>query len=421
VGAIINTRAEQLNAIRLLTLAGDTFVTSDFRWDVRGLGGNNSLSGIFDLGGFTFTRAGTNRIAVVDAVATNAGNIVMLEGGMSLTRSIIGGPGYIDVGTNFVWIENSTTGMITKPMIFSNGRLQCSGADFLLHSFITNASGLTIDTSGLLIITNAISGAGALTKIGPATVRLEAANTYAGNTTISNGILALGANGTLGGGSLLTLLPGATLDVLAKGGYTIASGKTLEGGGTVQGDLVVAGGGTLQVAGPLTTGTLTVNGSVTLGGHTAMEINGFTKARDLLTATNAIAYGGTLTVQNLGGNFVAGDTFQLFIAPVTSGAFSTVNLPPLGPSQIWVNRLGVNGTIAVGELVLNMAQIPGGFLQFTWDSMLNGLVKLQSQTNSLNVGISNNWVDVPGGTFNGTVHVPDPNNPTVFFRLSTTP
>jgi hypothetical protein len=35
--------------------------------------------------------------------------------------------------------------------------------------------------------------------------------------------------------------------------------------------------------------------------------------------------------------------------------------------------------------------------------------------------LSNNWADVPGGTFNGTVHVPDPNNPTVFFRLSTTP
>jgi hypothetical protein len=250
---------------------------------------------------------------------------------------------------------------------------------------------------------------------------LEAANTYAGNTTISNGVLALGTNGTLGGGSLLTLLPGATLDAVAQGGYTIASGKTLEGGGTVQGNLAIAGGGTLQVAGPLTTGTLAVNGSVTLAGHTAMEINGFTKARDLLTATNSIAYGGTLTVQNLGGGFVAGDTFQLFSAPVVSGTFSTVNLPPLGPSQIWINRLGVNGTIVVGELVLNMTQIPGGFLQFTWDSMLNGLVKLQSQTNSLSVGISTNWADFPGGTFNGSVHVPDPNNPAVFFRLSTTP
>ena len=124
IGAIVNTRAEQQSAIRMLTLTADTFVSSDFRWDVRGAGGNGSLSGIFDLGGYTFTRVGTNRIAIVDSIATNAGNIVMVQGGMSLTRSRIEGPGYIDVGTNFVWIENSSTGIITKPLIFANGVLQ---------------------------------------------------------------------------------------------------------------------------------------------------------------------------------------------------------------------------------------------------------------------------------------------------------
>ncbi len=420
VGAIINTRAEQQSALRLLTLTGDTLVASDFRWDVRGLGGNSSFTGLFDLGGFTFTKLGTNRIAIVDSIATNAGNIVMIQGGMSLTRSRIEGPGYIDVGTNFVWFENSTTGVVAKPLIFAKGTLQCSGGDFLLHSFITNLSGLTIDAGGVLIVSNAISGAGGLTKIGASTARLEADNTYAGDTTISAGTLALGTNGTIGGGSVITLSAGATFDVLSQGGFNVASGKTLVGAGTVNGYLTLAGGSTLQVGTATNTGTLTViNGNVTLGGTTLMKLNAATKANDVISTTNTISLGGTLTVSVLTGTPAPGDTYKLFNAPVLNNNFSSVTLPPLGPSQIWINNLAVDGTIAVGQLELITTELPGGFLQFSWATALNGLVKLQAQTNSLAVGINTNWADYPGGTFNGVVHIPDVANPSVFFRLAT--
>jgi len=421
VGAIINTRAEQQSALRLLTLTGDTLVSSDFRWDVRGLGGSGSLSGLFDLGGFTFTKLGTNRIAIVDSIATNAGNIVIIEGGMSLTRSRIEGPGHIYAGTNFVWIENSTTGMIAKPMIFANGTLRCSGGDFTLHSFITNLSGLTINAEGLLVVSNAISGAGGLTKIGGSTARLEAANTYAGDTTISAGTLALGTNGTIGGGSVITLGAGATFDVLSQGGLTVGSGKTLVGGGTVNGYLTLAGGSTLQVGSVTNTGTLTViNGNVSLGGNTLMKLNAATKTNDVVSTTNAISLGGTLTVSVLTGTPAPGDTYKLFNAPVLNNSFSSVTLPSLGPSQIWVNDLAIDGTISVGELELIVTELPPfGYLQFNWPAALNGLVKLQAQTNSLAVGISTNWADYPGGTYNGVVHIPDVANPSVFFRLAT--
>jgi autotransporter-associated beta strand protein len=43
---------------------------------------------------------------------------------------------------------------------------------------------------GVLTLSNTISGAGSLTKIGVSIARLEAANTYAGDTTISAGTLA---------------------------------------------------------------------------------------------------------------------------------------------------------------------------------------------------------------------------------------
>lgn len=419
-GAIINTRAEQQSAIRLLTLAGDTYVKSDFRWDVRGAGGNGSFSGLFDLGGYTFSRAGTNRIAIVDSLATNAGNIVIIEGGMSLTRSYIEGPGYIDVGTNFLWIENSPTGRISKPMVFAGGRLQCSGNDFVLDSSITNVSGLTVDNSNTLTISNTISGGGWLSKTNGGVLRLEAANTYAGDTTIIAGTLALGTNGTIGSGATITLAAAATFDVTAKGGFTAASGKTFIGGGTVNGGLTVASGATLQVATPTSTGTLTVlNGNATLGGGTFMKVNATTKATDSISTTNALNLGGTLTVDNLGGTFAGGDTFKLFNAPVLNGSFSQTLLPPLSPGQIWLNKLSVDGTIAVADLLLVTTELPGGFWQFTWDTKLNGLVKVQAQTNALDVGISTNWSDYPNGTFNGVLHVPSTSNPSVFFRLST--
>ena len=419
-GAIINTGATQQDAIRHLTLAGDTYVTSDFRWDLRGADGNSSFSGTLDLANHTLTRAGTNRIALVDAVATNAGNIVILEGGISLARSHVGGVGYINVGTNFVWIENSTVGRVSKSMIFEGGRLQCSGSAFGLESFITNRSGLLVDNSADLTISNIISGGGWLSKSNNGVLRLEAPNTYAGDTTIHAGTLALGVNGTLGDGATITLAAGATLDARAAGGLTVATGKTLVGEGNINGGLTMAAGATLRVGGPAATGTLTVtDGGATVNGATFMKINAATKTTDALIAQDSIQLGGTLTVDNLGGRLANGDTFKLFNAPALSGSFSQVTLPLLEPGQIWINKLSTDGTLVVMDIVLTPKMLPGGFWQFTWDPQLNGRVRLQAQTNALDVGLSDNWVDYPNGDFNGVLHTPDPNSPSVFFRLRT--
>ncbi len=47
---------------------------------------------------------------------------------------------------------------------------------------------------------------------------------------------------------------------------------------------------------------------------------------------------------------------------------------------------------------------------------------LQAQTNSASVGLTNNWVDVPGSTgLTSTTITVDPKQPTVFYRLSSVP
>jgi hypothetical protein len=133
----------------------------------------------------------------------------------------------------------------------------------------------------------------------------------------------------------------------------------------------------------------------------------------------------TLRLVNAGPALAPGDTFTIFTAggaplPVTSGELLTI-IPPAGVTV--TNKLHVDGSITVltstptTPPTLNVAQA-GNNLQFTWSG--SGY-KLQAQTNSLSVGISNNWGEYPGG---GTSPVSVPintANSAVFFRLISTP
>ena len=66
---------------------------------------------------------------------------------------------------------------------------------------------------------------------------------------------------------------------------------------------------------------------------------------------------------------------------------------------------------------LSVSQV-GSTLNFSWTA--SGY-KLQSQTNALNVGLSNIWGDYPGGgTSPVSVNI-NPANPSVFFRLAPAP
>ena len=102
---------------------------------------------------------------------------------------------------------------------------------------------------------------------------------------------------------------------------------------------------------------------------------------------------------------------------MANGAALTVS----GGSATWVNNLAVDGSITVATVTapptLSVTPV-GNNLQFSWPG--SGY-KLQAQTNSLSVGISNNWGDYPGGS-TSPVSVPvDATKGAVFFRLISTP
>jgi hypothetical protein len=145
---------------------------------------------------------------------------------------------------------------------------------------------------------------------------------------------------------------------------------------------------------------------------------------DLVNVTGNLirnATAGTLTVKNLGPNSLApGDKFTLFSQPLPNGASITVS----GARATWVNNLAVDGSVSVATLITTRPNLnfttTSTNIQFSWSDPFNSF-KLQAQTNSINVGISTNWADYPGGTANPITVPIVRTNGTVFYRIVSIP
>ena len=182
------------------------------------------------------------------------------------------------------------------------------------------------------------------------TVLFAAANTYQGITDIRSGrTLALGGNGSISSSTNISLAASSILDVSGRTDQTLTllSGQTLQGNGTLNGNLLVGSGATVSPGGANAIGTLTVTNAITLAGNTLIELNKTNSANDQLSqVAGVITYGGTLTVNNLGGTLAAGDSFKVFNAASYSGTFNLVTPAP-GPGLAW-DTTGLNtGTIKV--------------------------------------------------------------------------
>lgn len=260
-------------------------------------------------------------------------------------------------------------------------------------------------TAGSLTISGAISGAYPLTKIGSGPLTLSASQTYSGGTYVNVGTLIL--NGSLPAGNFAN----------------VAFGATLGGSGTFNCPVSVQFGGTLQPgAGGSTVGKCTVNGPLNLGGNTVMFLNKATPTNSSITGISTVIYGGTLSVTNLGGTYVAGDKFTLFSAASRQGVFTTLNLPTLPAGLGWSNSLAIDGSIKVVNAVNTAPPVMtntynAGTLTLAWPTDHLGW-RLQVQTNALTTGITTNWLTWPNSTNLTSVSVQvDPTQPTVFFRL----
>ncbi len=184
--------------------------------------------------------------------------------------------------------------------LISGGTLQIGngGASGTLGSGgVTDNATLTFNRSDAVTVSNVIGGTGAVTQAGSGTTTLSGANSYSGLTTISAGILQLGAAGGATNTPLGTNAAGTTVSAtgaaLDLNGFTLGTAEALTLNGTG-----VSSGGALTNSSAT---TATYSGLLTLG-----------------SASSIVASSGNILLSNAG--TITGAGFGLTLDGTATGS-----------------------------------------------------------------------------------------------------
>ena len=343
------------------------------------IGTLGSVSGFGYVTTGTYTQTGGS----TSAGTVNLGSSTAGQGGNG-TYNLNGGTLSVGAGR----ITGGSVG--TSTFSFNGGTLTPTAASTTFMQGLTSANvqsgGAIIDTAGLNItIGQALLTSGTttetLTKNGSGTLTLSGANTYGGDTTVSNGTLAFGADNVIPSGSgngNVAVNSGATLD-LAGHNATI-NGLNDGGGGGGRVDSTVAGtpiltvggndatsafSGTIQnTAGTLSltkigAGTVTLSGGLNYTGQTvikagtlkAIGVGGVGLVSGVLTSS------GGLDVQ--GGQAVWDYTGVTYNSTLVTPGY----LDPLVESELqqsYLNNWAIDPTHLVGSTTANADYIANG-------------------------------------------------------------
>jgi len=361
-GAIINGGPQQTSALRDVTLAGDTAFGGTGRWDIRNSGGTASLNTSPPKSPFNLVKVGTNQVSLVgvSSVDPALGDIDVRQGTFAVQTSTgqLGDAGKTltveDGATLDLW--TLTASPLNKQVELNDGATVFGekGPSVVIGP-ITLQGDATFNvaangTPPSLTVSNVISGAGGLTLSGGGDLVLTGANSYTGDTLISNGTLALMGSGSIAQSAGINVAAGATLDASGRsdGALTLAGGQRLTGSGTVAGNVTVGNGATLAPGGSLTALTFATNLTLNVGSTTVVEVSTSPVANDMAQAGGSLVYGGTLVVTNIGVNpLIAGDSFELFEASGYSGSFTNLIPPTPGSGLAWETAGLSNGVLGV--------------------------------------------------------------------------
>jgi autotransporter-associated beta strand protein len=261
-------------------------------WSIPNSNASITLNGPLSDSGNGFTLTGQGPL-------TLAGNNTFTGGmtdGTNSTLQVTGDLG--DTGGG----SGSYAGAITDngTLIFANSSQQT------LSGPIADNGVLIFNSFASDTVSGQISGTGSLTQMGVNTVTLgNAANNYAGGTTITGGTVSISADSALGTGPL-------TFD---NGGRLLMTGSTITDNRLIT---VQSGGGVMSQSGP----TVTLNGPLTGPGTLSVSGNDFILAP---TGTNTLG-----SLHETGGN-------RVFVS--TAGALGA------GTNLTSINMAGITGSV----------------------------------------------------------------------------
>jgi len=340
-----------------VVLGGNLVITSTTDTTFAGIFSGGGV--LFKDGAATLTLTGANTHTSVTNVS--GGTLALGPGGsIALSRGVV-----ILAGATF---DITAAGNQTVQSLSGNAG----------GSVVLGANTLTVNTANS-IFSGVITGSGGLVKTGTGLQALGGTNTYTGATTIAGGTLLLTGSDTIAASSSVTLsASGATLDI------GLASNQTVQNLGGVAGAFVTLGANTLTVASSTDTifagviggtgglvksgtGTLTLTGTSTYSGATALTAGHLTVngaiARSIVSVT-AGTLAGTGTVGGIvatGGTVAPGNSIgTLNVAGNISFAPGTtyeVEIEPAGTSD----RLHATGTATLTGGTVSVIKAPGSY------------------------------------------------------------
>jgi len=431
----------------LVTCAGNTYLNTD-TLTVTLAGGGGGAAAITPVltaltgGGLTATGTG---VLTLTGANIYSGATVVNNGTVQIsTEAQLGAvPGStvtnITLNGGGLYNNNSTPVLSATRTILlgaSGGYLQGGwgpqGQSFVVNGLITGTGGLGINFDAAPIYLNAVNNYHGDTTIG------TAFGTY-WNNTLANPILALGIDNALpygaGFGNVVfgTTTNNNTATLNLNGHNAQINGLTGSANAivdnTVAGTYVLTVGNNNQTSifgGVIknTTGkvalTKTGSGSVTLSGANSYSGNTTVSGGTLSITQATLATNSTVTVAggaflNLGFSSVTNTVAGLVTNGVSAGP-GVYNSTTGSPFITGAGSLLVPSTMASNPTNIT-ASVSGNTLTLSWPADHLGWI-LQSQTNSLTIGLSTNWVDVAGsGSSNTNVITINPALPTAFYRL----
>jgi autotransporter-associated beta strand protein len=332
-GVLINSGAPQLNATRLVALSGDTVIGGAARWDIRASATSLTNANLLltNGAGYKLTKVGTNQVSLVGVqVDSTLGDVDVQAGILSMEFNTTGLGDVsktVSVANGATFNFYSLAMPFTKPINLADGAtLQNASGNSTNQSVVTlNGISKMNVTAGALYLSGPLGGSGSLTKSGVGDLYLMAANTYAGGTVITQGVVRALVEGAIPGS--VEILTNSTIVFLPNLGATINYGNLISGvgavtvSGTSTGTVVLSGSNSFSGLANVTGGTLLVSNSMAFGA----TMNGIT------VATNS-------TLALPGGITVVSETLSI----IGDGALNGGALRNISGSNTWAGDITAN-------------------------------------------------------------------------------